>query len=335
MSRPEGGVFAQTHETVTPLVSRSLRAVAFTVMRRHATAFTAAETGARADADPDPLHDMRVATRRIRAALAFFAGVLPESAQLLKEEMAWAGGVLGEVRDLDVHLRQISHWREEASGAEADALLSIDTLLRRLRVEARGRMVVTLDSPRFQRLAASAASLAALADPAYDDSPPAHAAAPDLIRRRWRRFKKAGDRIHGQSDADAFHALRIRCKRLRYAVEFHADYYGEAARACIAGLVDLQDLLGAHQDANVARARVLAMVSGAAGDGITAGLPRNLLDAVSRVADRHGREAEKARRRFPEVYANARGENWRTLKRLMNSLRPSDSRPAAVAAAAE
>ena len=61
---------------------------------------------------------MRVATRRLRAALALFAGVLPVRAQVFREELGWLGRLLGAVRDLDVQLEGLA---ESAGGAGAGA----------------------------------------------------------------------------------------------------------------------------------------------------------------------------------------------------------------------
>ena len=76
--------------------------LAFAVVRRQLAVLRDKEPGTRLGEDPEELHDMRVATRRLRAALALFAGVLPVRAQTYREELGWLGRLLGEVRDLDV-----------------------------------------------------------------------------------------------------------------------------------------------------------------------------------------------------------------------------------------
>ena len=63
--------------------------VAFAVVRRQLAVLAAKEPGTRLGEDPEELHDMRVATRRLRAALSFFAGVLPVRAQVFR---AGSGG---------------------------------------------------------------------------------------------------------------------------------------------------------------------------------------------------------------------------------------------------
>ena len=53
---------------------------------------------------------MRVAARRLRAALSLFADVLPATVMKLSGELAWAGRTLGAVRDLDGAVEQLDRW---------------------------------------------------------------------------------------------------------------------------------------------------------------------------------------------------------------------------------
>ena len=82
-------------------------AVALAVLRRQFSAMLAKEPGTRLGDDIEELHDMRVASRRLRAALSLFADVLPETALKAREEIGWVGQGLGAVRDLDVQIEQL------------------------------------------------------------------------------------------------------------------------------------------------------------------------------------------------------------------------------------
>ena len=74
------------------------------------------EPGTRLGEGVDAVHDMRVATRRMRAAIATFGEALPADFQRLSGELRWFGRVLGEVRDLDVHIEAL----------RSDAAVSLD-----------------------------------------------------------------------------------------------------------------------------------------------------------------------------------------------------------------
>jgi triphosphatase len=118
--------------------------VAFAILRRHFAAMLAHEPGVRLGEDPEELHDMRVATRRLRAALKLYADALPKRAERYERDLRWVATALGEVRDLDVHLERLS---EEAS-RNGEVLEEVVALLRERRVEARRGMHEALDSNR-------------------------------------------------------------------------------------------------------------------------------------------------------------------------------------------
>ncbi len=77
---------------------------------------------------------MRVATRRMRAAISLFRDALPVRSQRLREELRWIAGALGEVRDLDVQLEQFREWERDMSDEERASLAALVA-----RLEQRGR----------------------------------------------------------------------------------------------------------------------------------------------------------------------------------------------------
>ena len=116
--------------------------LAYAVLRRQLAVVRDKEPGTRLGEDPEELHDMRVATRRMRAALALFAGVLPVRAQVFREELGWLARMLGAVRDLDVQLEGLadmadSHGRLER-GHPARGPRAADRADRAARARARG-----------------------------------------------------------------------------------------------------------------------------------------------------------------------------------------------------
>ena len=93
--------------------------LAFAVLRRQLAVLRAKEPGTRLGEDPEELHDMRVATRRLRAALSLFEGVLPVRAQVFREELGWLGRLLGAVRDLDVQLQGLAAMSSDVADVHA------------------------------------------------------------------------------------------------------------------------------------------------------------------------------------------------------------------------
>jgi triphosphatase len=240
----------------------TLGGVAFAVLRRQFAEMRAHEPGTRLGEDPEELHDMRVATRRMRAAMKVFEGALPERARWLREELRWLAHTLGDVRDLDVQGERFEGWMDETAGDDAEPLRKVLNAFEKQREEVRGRMLEALDSTRYERLESSFAEMLRRGpgaerelaqgnghDPGRE---PVTSAAPALIFRRYRKWRKAAKRLDETSPPGAFHDFRKRGKKLRYALEFVSEVYGKPVQALIKPLKALQDDLGDHQDAVVA-----------------------------------------------------------------------------------
>ena len=300
-------------------------AVARAVLRRHFSAMLAHEPGTRLGDDIEELHDMRVATRRLRAALALFSDALPASSTQLREELGWVGGALGAVRDFDVQLEQLDEWLTALPEADGQPLEVLRALLETERTVARTEMLDVLDSRRYQafvqRFGRQLRSVRTRRS--GPTALPARAAAPDLIESRFRRFRKAARRIGPHSDSAEYHRLRIRGKRLRYALEFLADLYPENSRPMIRRLVAVQDLLGLHQDADVAIERLRRLATERGGE-----LSPMTLFAMGEIAERYRQSAAELRARFPAAYSRVKGKRWKALRREMEEQRPSPTAPA-------
>lgn len=299
--------------------------VALAVLRRHFAALLAKEPGARLGDDVEELHDMRVASRRLRAAMSLFADVLPPSAAKLGEDLRWIGHSLGAVRDLDVQLEQLDAWLTEVSEADRRALTALRSLLEAERSGARKTMLADLDSRRYELLVGRFGRMLRSARGRRTGPPslPARAVAPDLIEERFNAFRKAAEKISDDSPAADYHRVRIRGKRFRYALEFLADLYPGGTRLLIKRLVALQDILGLHQDAEVAidRLRGLALERGAE-------LPPETIFAMGEIAERYRRSAIKLRSRFPKAYARVSRKAWKALSELIENERTASSGPA-------
>ena len=297
--------------------------VALAVLRRQFTALVAREPGTRLGDDPEELHDMRVASRRLRAALSLFADVLPPSAAKLQGDLRWVGHTLGAVRDLDVQLEQLDTWLLQLPEIDREPLASLRSLLEAKRNEARATMLTAFDSRRYELFVSSFGRLLRTArgrrtGPA---SMPALAVAPDLIEARLRALRKAGDEIETGSPAADYHRVRIRGKRFRYALEFLAEVYQGRSRPLTRRVVALQDILGLHQDAEVAieRLRGLAREHGDE-------LPAETIFAMGEIAERYRREALALRAAFPKAYARATGKSWRAFAKQIEAERPEQPR---------
>lgn len=298
----------------------TIGAVALAVLRRHFSALLEKEPGTRLGDDNEELHDMRVASRRLRAALSLFADVLPASLSALADEPAWIGRQLGHVRDLDVQLEQLDAWIEAAVDQDADALRTLRSVLQEQRAEARRDMLEALDSPRYDAFVRTFGDELRQPRAAGDAAArPALAVAPDLIERRWNAVRKNARRLGRSSPPQDYHRLRIRCKRLRYALEFLTDVYAGRASPVLKQLVALQDILGLHQDAFVAVERLRALVGER---GTQLGPPT--VFAMGEIAERYRQGVKPLQAQVVPAFRRVEGKRWASFQKHVDGLRPAD-----------
>src|ERR671917_924514 len=156
-SKYESGLFARGVSLPAPpdfgptATEDSLSAgeFAFRIMRSQFGIFLAHEPGTRIGEDPEELHDMRVATRRLRAAIKIFERTLPVRAQGFRDTLKWVAGSLGEVRDLDVQLGRLEAWISDAAPKDREPLGALRVVLEEQRAKARKAMLRALDSRRY------------------------------------------------------------------------------------------------------------------------------------------------------------------------------------------
>jgi triphosphatase len=284
------------------------RELALDVLRQHAAKFAEHAPQVGADSDPEHVHQTRVATRRMRAALRVFGDVLPQELGNLDDELKWIAGLLGAVRDLDVQIARL-HDIAVLLG-ETHAVAPYGAWLEEQRPRAMASLIGAFASERFGSLTERLKCLDALAPDPDRDRPLKDDAAPRL-KRAYRRLRKAGDDLDVDSPAAAFHRARIQAKRFRYAVEFLAPIYGKPAERLISRITDLQDLLGDHQDGIVSSHRIHEAVHTVAGTW-----PAEPSVALGRVLQWEAQHGEELRRRFPATYREVQ-DAWQRLRRSL------------------
>jgi inorganic triphosphatase YgiF len=211
-------------------------------------------------ADPEFLHQMRVAVRRLRSALSAFSGALPAASRLpIAADLKWLGGILGPARDWDVFVTETLPLIRDAF-AERPALISLAEQSVRLQARAQRQAHRAIRSRRYQRLLIGLASwLGVQAWREHPDSDaaallaPARAYAQSELERRYEQVRKRGRKV-GALSAGELHELRIAIKKLRYSVDFFAALFNpDAVRRFRSRLSRLQDVLGTLNDAATLR----------------------------------------------------------------------------------
>ncbi len=211
--------------------------------------------------EPDAVHQMRVASRRLRSTLQAFGQVLrrPDT-RWLSAELKWLGGVLGEARDAEV-----LDARMERRAREIPAELLLGPVQARIRghfaaleAAARTNLLDTLDSRRYFAMLDALDQL--LADPPLtaQATRPAGKVLPAMNARSYRRVARRMGHVwsapSGPARDIALHEARKAAKRARYAGEAVTPALGRDAGRYTKRMKALQSVLGDHQDTVVARA---------------------------------------------------------------------------------
>ena len=238
---------------------------------------------------PEAVHQIRVAARRLRATLAVFrraaGGTALEQVRAGLQEMA---RMLGPARDWDVFLAETGRLIDETFGEEPSIHRMLVAAVRR-RDACYAALDTYFDSPHFRRLGIELVAFAMGAagpttEPTGKADPPSGAvhgsarlrsyAAHALARRLLPLVKLSDDVMH--MPIAALHGLRLQAKRLRYAAEVFAPLFPQRKTGkFIRRLQRLQECLGTLNDGSVAAALMNEL--GAAGRGFAAGAVRGMV----------------------------------------------------------
>lgn len=225
-------------------------------LAQHVRWLLAHDPGARLGTEIESLHQMRVATRRLRAVLRAAEPVLePEWTRSLENELSWLGAFLGQARDLDV---QIAYFEKESSRLEArdrKPLAQFVTHLRTQRVRVQELVLSELNSARYFDLVRRIQQAAA--DPSVVDS---MVTLHNLAKREFKKLRRAIRRLGSSPNQAALHQVRIKTKRARYAAELAMWAIGKPATRFMKRAVAVQDLLGSYQDSFTAEAYIRAFL---------------------------------------------------------------------------
>ena len=222
------------------------------------------EPGTRLGQDIEALHDMRVATRRMRAAFRVFGPYFrPKAARTYQKGLKRTGRALGPVRDLDVFYAKIQDYLATLPPSQQHDLDRFLEVLERHRDSAREGMNAYLDSKSYARFRDRFGQFVETEGMesrpiVFDDGEPppyrVRHVAPVVIYQRLAAVRAYDEWVRiPDPPPERLHSLRIACKRLRYTLEFFREVLGPDTGVLIKSIVAIQDHLGSLQDAVVAR----------------------------------------------------------------------------------
>ena len=225
----------------------------------HFVRMLANEDGTREGSDIEELHDMRVATRRMRSAMRVFRPYYQKKAiRPFLKGLRQTGRALGSVRDLDVFMENAAAYLQTLPPEDQT---SLDPLLSSWEVQrdaARAKMLTHLDSNNYNRFVSGFGEFlttegagAILPKPSKPTADRVFQIIPVLIYHHLEVVLAYENVLEGAS-LETHHALRIDMKRFRYILEFFQEVLGREVKPVIADAVAIQDHLGALNDADVA-----------------------------------------------------------------------------------
>jgi CHAD domain-containing protein len=241
----------------------------------------------------DPIHDTRVAIRRLRSTLRVFGKLLDRSVGHIDDELKWFAGLLGEVRDCQVQRRR---FREALAQLPPELVLGpvanrINTDLKSDQLRARTVAAEAMNSQRYLDLLATLQCWRTV--PPLIEPPSAKA----VTKRAHRAERKADRRLAEAMEAgdDALlHRARKAAKRARYSAELRKPL-DKRAKETAKHYKQFQRVLGDHQDGVVASATLIRLARAAGTTPGENGFAFGLLYA------REQQAAEEARNRVREL----------------------------------
>jgi CHAD domain-containing protein len=256
-------------------------------LARHARWLIAHDPGTRLGREPESLHQMRVATRQLRAVLRAIRPLLvPEWTDSLRDELRWLGQLLGPARDLDV---QLAYFREESVALDVRDRRPLTQFIAHLEAQRNNVQEILLNELKSERYLDLIRRLQQAAHtPTVVEST---VTLRDIAKQEFTKLRNAICQAGPAPNNAKIHETRIKTKRARYAAELAEPTVGKPATRFISKARALQDVLGMHQDAIQAEAHIRAFLKKSTST--------RAAFVAGRMVERQRQRREKAREKMP------------------------------------
>ena len=230
-------------ETITAAVRQAI-IFGGIALERHREAAAAGQS--------EPIHQLRVTARRLRASLHLFAKVIHATySRIIERDLIWLAQAAGGAREREISAVVFRRRAAKLDPVQADSLAAIYTTLLKERSLKLRDLQGVVESKRYRAL------LARLENPRLrkvSTDTLLRTEAASMLRPIARSVARAGAALDEGSTPQTIHRLRVRIKRLRYALELLPALGGKRSRRLLSRLEVLQDLLGNLNDLSVASA---------------------------------------------------------------------------------
>jgi triphosphatase len=291
---------------------------AFTLVGRACLRHLVANVPAMIGRDGTALHQMRVALRRLRAAMSLFSVITgDERAIVIKTELRWLAQELGPARDLDTLILEVIKPMRDKHKNE-HGFVSIAKMFTRKRLKCYSRAQAAVQSARFSALVLDTAEWIEAGPWSTSEDGlqrarremPIEIFAADLLSQRCKRIRRRGRRIN-ELDPEQLHRLRIQIKKARYATDFFSSVYhgkksAKQSKKIRSSLMQLQNSLGGLNDIATHKALFSEIITSRA-RGLTEEQSRHRAFAAGLIIGNQQAQVEKLRDRARKAYARFDG----------------------------
>ncbi len=242
------------------------------------------------------VHQLRVGTRRARAAIDIFSPCLPvKAARAARKELRRIRGLAGDARDWDVFQSSLAAWAQDQpprNRPAADFLFGLALTRREL---AQEHLRAAADIYPFQFDRRMADTVAAIHKPQSNGPKLLLDLARPMLQNLLDELNSAGS--HGHDDPDHLHQVRIIGKQVRYAMEVFVDCFDPIFRDQLYPAVEqMQEILGAANDSQVAGAWLQELAGQL--EARHPGEWKRLRPGLTRLIEHHKRRSDDHRSQF-------------------------------------
>lgn len=204
--------------------------------------------------DIEGVHDMRVASRRLRSALKDFLPFMRKRAlKNVGDELKKIADALGAVRDQDVAINALESLRKEIKQEEIKT--GIEKLVDERNIIRDNARIVLAETIRVETLSRLREKLNQALEKAVNkrnsETVNFHEAANKIIETQLSEFVSLSESLYRPFKVKQLHELRITAKRLRYAIELFTTCINEKTAPFAKEVARMQDSLGDLHDCDV------------------------------------------------------------------------------------
>lgn len=219
--------------------SMNINKIADHILKANFEKLESNESIAQTSRNLEVIHQMRVAIRRLRAAMRTFKKILPSKAKKIRKKLLKVDHVLGEKRDLDVFCAFIRPIVKSKSTSYLKMARQSDRAQKQILAMFKSKYYASLiESLEHCKSISAKQNIRKVAE--------------NRIRKALSAVLEIASSLDAKAADKTLHKLRISVKKLRYICEFFEPIFSKSSRsleAFIEKTRKIQDVLGDHQDA--------------------------------------------------------------------------------------